>query len=242
MKQCLIISLLFFATAIQAESSLPDSPHIALTGTAQVKAHPDIAVLHLVVESTEKRSLDAKDEVDRRVNTLLDGLKRFSVDNKNVSASSISTSPNYTYNKGNQREITGYKASRTLKITLNKLSKLNALMDFTLSVDINQIRNIELKSSQEDVLKAEAIELAVKNAKAKGAALANSFDAKLGKVYSINATQNNSYYQYGENQATEQKIMVTGSRSAAFEPQGQYLQENIIFNASINVVFNLDVD
>jgi hypothetical protein len=240
MKQCLIISLLFFATAIQADSSLPDNPHIALTGTAQVKARPDIAVLHLVVESTEKRSQDAKNVVDRRVNNLLDSLKKFSVDNKNVSASSISTSPNYTYNN-NQRQITGYKASRTLKITLNELSKLNSLMDFALSVEINQIRNIELKSSKEDELKAEAIELAVKNAKAKGSALANSFDAKLGKVYSINATQNNSYYQYGENDAIE-RITVAGSRMKSADLEGQYLQENIIFNASINVVFNLDVD
>jgi hypothetical protein len=114
-------------------------------------------------------------------------------------------------------------------------------MDFALSVEINQIRNIELKSSQEDELKAEAIELAVKNAKAKGAALAKSFDAKLGKVYSINATQNNSYYQYGENDAIE-RIQVTGSRMKRTDTEGQYLQENIIFNASINVVFNLDVD
>jgi uncharacterized protein YggE len=69
------------------------------------------------VESEQKTSLDAKKDVDERVNNLLDGLDDFGVDEENVSASNISTEVRRTYNRGEQDKIEGYIARRTLKIT-----------------------------------------------------------------------------------------------------------------------------
>ncbi len=113
-------------------------------------------------------------------------------------------------------------------------------MDFALSVQIDEIRNIELKASQADKLKDEVNALAVKNAKEKGSSLANAFDAKLGKIYSINSTSNNKRNRYGANSDIE-RIEVTGSRMNKPSSPGRYLQENIVFSASVSVVFDLDV-
>jgi uncharacterized protein YggE len=113
-------------------------------------------------------------------------------------------------------------------------------MDFALSVKIDEISNIELKSSKADSLKDEVNALAVKNAKKKGKSLANAFDAKLGKIYSINSTSNQSRYRYGANSDIE-RIEVTGLRMNKSSRPGKYLQENIVFSASISVVFDLEV-
>jgi uncharacterized protein YggE len=87
--------------------------------------------------------------VDLRVNNLLDGLVDFDINEDNVSASNISTEIRRSYNRGEQDTIEGYIARRTLKVTLNNIDKLNAFMDFVLSVKINAIRNIELTSSNQ---------------------------------------------------------------------------------------------
>ncbi len=230
----LAMTTLTFSHASFANTSLPANRHIAVTGSAEIMAMPDIAMVHLTVESIEKTSLDAKKEVDERVNNLLDGLADFGVDEANVSASNISTEVRYGYNRGERNEVEGYVARRTLKVTLNKLEKLNALMDFALSVKINAIRNIELKSSQEQQLQQEVNALAVKNAQSKGRSLANAFGANLGAIYSINASSNQSYHRYGANSAGNEIRMADSTAKP-----GRYLQENIVFSATINAVFDL---
>jgi uncharacterized protein YggE len=199
---------------------------------------PDIAVLHLNVESEQKTSLEAKKEVDLRVNNLLDGLVDFDINEDNVSASNISTEIRRSYNRGEQDTIEGYIARRTLKVTLNNIDKLNAFMDFVLSVKINAIRNIELTSSNQKQLQQEVNALAVSNAKSKGKSLANAFDAELGAIYSINASSNQSYHRYGAN--NEGYKMRSSMADSAAKP-GRYLQENIVFSATIDVVFDLEL-
>ncbi|MEW6997385.1 SIMPL domain-containing protein [Colwelliaceae bacterium BS250] len=232
-----ILALSFFSNA---NSSVPNNRHISVVGTAQLKAKPDVAVVYLEVKSLQAKSADAKKDVDDRVNNFLDGLTQFNIDEDNVSASSISTVPHYSYSKNNKDEVDGYTAKRNLKVTLNDIKHLNAFMDFALSVKINEIRNIELKSSKADSLKDEVNALAVNNAKQQGNSLANAFDAKLGKIYSINSTSNQSRYRYGANSDVE-RIEMTASKVSQPSRPGKYLQENIVFSASISVVFDLDV-
>lgn len=232
----MVTLLLSFCSFTFANNSLPTHRHISVTGSAELMTMPDIAVIHLNVESEQKTSLDAKKEVDLRVNNLLDGLTKFDVNEDNVSASNISTEIRRSYNRGEQDTIEGYIARRTLKITLNDIDKLNAFMDFALSVKINAIRNIELKSSNEKKLQQEVNALAVSNAKSKGKSLANAFDAELGAIYSINASSNQNYHRYGAN--NEGYKMRSSMADNAAQP-GRYLQENIVFSATIDVVFDL---
>lgn len=238
MKSFIYLILFFTSTLALANSSLPNNRHIAVTGNAEMMAMPDIAVVHLNVESNQQTSLDAKRDVDERVNNLLDGLGDFGVDEDNVSASNIATEIRYSQHRDERRKIEGYIARRTLKVTLNNIDKLNAFMDFVLKVKINAIRNIELKSSNEKQLQLEVNALAVANAKSKGKSLANAFAAKLGAIYSINANSNQSFHRYGAN--NDGYEISTRMADSAAKP-GRYLQENIVFSASISVVFDLEL-
>lgn len=240
MRFLCIFALLAFSSFSYSNSSLPNNRHISVVGTAQLKAKPDLAVIHLEVESFKTTSAEAKKDVDNRVNDFLDGLPKFNIDEENVSASNISTQPNYSYSNNDKRELDGYTANRNIKVTLKDLKDLNAFMDFALSVQIDEISNIELKSSKSDELKAEVNALAVRSAKDKGSSLARAFNAKLGKIYSINSTSNSMRHRFGANSDIE-RIEVTGSRLNKPLSPGKYLQENIVFSASISVVFDLDV-
>ena len=234
------LSTLSFSTLTLANTSLPNNRHIAVTGKAEMVAMPDIAIVHLKVESTKNTSVDAKKDVDNRVNNLLDGLSKFKIDEANISASNISTEVRKSYSNGNRGKIDGYIARRALKVTLNDLNKLNDFMDFALSVNINAIRNIELKSSKEQELKTEVNALAVRNAKAQGKTLANAFDAKLGRIYSINANTNQNQHRFGANRGVEAYSLSDGMKSKSAKP-GRYLQENLVFIASVSVVFDLEL-
>ncbi len=230
-----IISILLFTAAfsLSANSNLPNNRHITVNGESSLTAKPDMAVIDLEVTSIKKTSLDAKYEVDNKVNKLLEGLKKFDILESEVSASRLLTQPQMHYGPDNQRSVSGYKASRSIKVNLNNLSHLNEFVNFTLKTEINEIRNIQITSSKADHLKQQAQLLAVKDAKQKAQKLAVAFDAILGKIYSINSATENHFHRYGANMERD----MVQSTSAP----GQYLQSTITFTASVNAVFDLEV-
>lgn len=236
MKKITLLALCFLTQPTFAATHLPDHRHVSVTGQAEMTAIPDIAEITLALHSKQATSLAAKQDVDRRVNTLLNGLADFNINQKNVSASNLTTQVNYDYRSNQNKKVIGYTARRTIKVTLKQLNKLNDFMDFALKVKVNEIQHIEMKSSKQAQLQDEVNALAVENAKQKGRSLANAFGAALGHIYSINASNNHHFYRYGANQDTE---LMQASKVAAPMQKGRYLQENIVFNASIDVVFDL---
>ncbi|RUO44299.1 SIMPL domain-containing protein [Aliidiomarina taiwanensis] len=229
----LLAGTLGFATA-PAMAAVPAGPHITITGSGEVQAKPDAAVLSLQLRAEEPTSLAAKQSVDARVNDLLAGLERFGVDTADVSASSLFTSQHVQHTRDGENQLVGYRARRTLTITLKDITKLNDFMDFALGVEVNEINNIQLTASNAAELEAQALAQAVENAKQQGRHLAESFDAELGSVYSINTGHTASRFAYGQHE-------MRAVRADAATP-GQYLEETITFNATINVVFNLITD
>jgi len=242
MKLFITIFLLFSPLTTFANSSVPANRHIALQGTAEVLAKPDMAQISFEVISFKDKSLDAKRDVDNRVNLLFKGLSKYGVKETDVSASSLLThNDNDMFNVESGTAINaGYVATRTLKVTLRNIEKVNDFIDFALSVKINEVTNIELMSSKAAQLEAEATQGAIENAIVKGGKLAKAFGAELGKIYSINSHFNRSSYGYGAD--SFERIVVTGSKVTRnpFE-QGKYLQETITFKSSINVVFDLEI-
>lgn len=239
MKLSVSIILGFISFSVLANTALPNNRHISVQGTATVKAVPDIAKVRFEVKSIKDSSLDAKKDVDERINKLLQGLSEYQIEEDAVTASSLLTEPYITYKEDDTEEVSGYIATRTVKVTLNGLDKLSDFINFALSLEINEIENIELQSSNSKELKDRANQLAVENAKSIGRSLAKAFEAELGRIYSINSTYHQSNYGY---RSKVEAISVTASRvDTESVASGRYLQASINYDASIDVVFDLEV-
>ncbi|KPM74644.1 hypothetical protein AOG26_20070 [Pseudoalteromonas sp. UCD-33C] len=194
----------------------------------------------LEFEAVKSESVQAKQQVDAQVNELLAGLNNFSIDEKSISAGRIFVEPNMRYDENDNHVKDGFRATRKVKVTLKQLSLLDRFLNFALKVGVNQIEHIQLLSTKASDYEQAALDKAVANAKQQGSSLASAFEAKLGRVYSIQSQEVGSHFGYGSNTNIE-RIMVTGSRINTV-PEGKYLQESITFRASVNVVFDLVVE
>ena len=232
-----LLLLVLCTSSVMAATSLPDNRHIVVKGEAVVRTAPDMANITLEFESVKAESLQAKQQVDTQVNKLLAGLSNFSIDEKSISAGRIFVEPNMRYDENDNLAKDGFRATRKLKVSLKQLSLLDGFLNFALKVGVNQIEQIQLLSTKASNYEQVALNKAVVNAKQQGSSLASAFEAKLGRVYSIQSQEVGSHFGYGSNNNIEQ-IMVTGSRINAV-PEGKYLQELITFRASVNVVFDL---
>ena len=235
-----LLLLVLCSSSAMAATSLPDNRHIVVKGEAVVRTAPDRADITLEFEAVKAESVQAKQQVDAQVNGLLAGLNNYSIDEKSISAGRIFVEPNMRYDENDNQVKDGFRATRKVKVSLKKLSLLDGFLNFALKVGVNQIDQIQLLSTKASYYEQAALDKAVANAKQQGSSLASAFEAKLGRVYSIQSQEIGSHFGYGSNTNIE-RIMVTGSRINTV-PEGKYLQESITFRASVNVVFDLVVE
>ena len=152
----------FSAMSVQA-GELPDGPHIVTSGTASVDAAPDIATLAIEVNVAAKDAATAKKQADERVAQYLSFLEQNQVAKKDISSANLRTQPDYDYQNG-KSILKGYRAVRTVEVTLRQLDKLNPLLDGALKAGLNEIRSVSLGVAQPDAYKDKARKAAIDDA------------------------------------------------------------------------------
>ena len=218
------------ATGCNAQSDQLAPRKVITSGSGLIQVEPNMAQLTMQLEALNRDGGAAKSDVDGRVNNFLEALKTLNIDEADVVASALQLSPSYEYHN-QKRQFTGYRASRTINLTLNKLEQLNQLMDLALKSGIDQIGHIELKVDNEQKYQQQAIT----DSQQKAAALAKAYGAALGPILQIEYQGSSIHYpqpSFG---------MKAMSRVASMEQEapGRYLHDKIQFNDHINVIFEL---
>lgn len=160
---------------------------IIVTGTGEVRAAPDIAVLTLGVENTarsvsEARALDAE-----AANTLISALLAAGMTRADIQTTQLSLTPQYDHRPEGPPVVAGYTASNTLRITIRDLSLAGAVVDAALEAagDAGRLQGIQYSFANPEPLYAEARVKAGEDARRKAEALARGAGVKLGAVVSI---------------------------------------------------------
>jgi uncharacterized protein YggE len=216
--------------SVQA-TELPDGPHIVTSGTASVDAVPDIATLAIEVNIAAKDAATAKKQADDRVAQYLSFLEQNGVAKKDISSANLRTQPDYDYQNG-KSILKGYRAVRTVEVTLRQLDKLNALLDGALKAGLNEIRSVSLGVAQPEAYKDKARKAAIDDAVHQAQQLASGFNGKLGPVYSIRYHVSN--YQ------PSPMVRMMKADAAPVSAQETYEQPTIQFDDQVDVVFQLE--
>ncbi|EEE9721689.1 oxidative stress defense protein [Salmonella enterica subsp. enterica serovar Virchow] len=220
-------------SAMSAQASeLPEGPHIVTSGTASVDAVPDIATLAIEVNVAAKDAATAKKQADERVAQYLSFLEQNQIAKKDISAANLRTQPDYDYQNG-KSILKGYRAVRTVEVTLRQLDKLNSLLDGALKAGLNEIRSVSLGVAQPDAYKDKARKAAIDEAIHQAQALAVGFNSKLGPVYSVR-------YHVSNYQPSPVVRMMKAADAAPVSAQETYEQPTIQFDDQVDVVFQLE--
>ena len=220
----------FSAMSVQA-GELPDGPHIVTSGTASVDVAPDIATLAIEVNVAAKDAATAKKQADERIAQYLSFLEQNQIAKKDISSANLRTQPDYDYQNG-KSVLKGYRAVRTVEVTLRQLDKLNPLLDGALKAGLNEIRSVSLGVAQPDAYKDKARKAAIDDAIHQAQELAAGFNSKLGPVYSVRYHVSN--YQ------PSPMVRMMKADAAPVSAQETYEQAAIQFDDQVDVVFQLE--
>ena len=173
MKLISAIFIILFPLITFANSSVPANRHIAVQGSAEVLVEPDMAQIIFEVKSIEDTLLEAKRDLDGRISVLFEELDKYDFGQGDVHISGLKSK---IYTKvGTESGIAlsdNHLALKTVKVTLKDIKKVDEFIDFAQRLQIDNIKKINGLSSKATQLEAEATQLAIDNAKAKGNKLA----------------------------------------------------------------------
>ncbi|HDS9302909.1 TPA: oxidative stress defense protein [Klebsiella quasipneumoniae subsp. similipneumoniae] len=231
LKVLALAATLGFSTMAAQASDLPDGPHIVTSGTASVAAVPDIATLAIEVNVAAKDAASAKKQADDRVAQYLSFLEKSGIAKKDINSANLRTQPDYDYQNG-KSILKGYRAVRTVEVTLRQLDKLNGLLDGALKAGLNEIRSVSLGVAQPDAYKDKARKAAIDDAVHQAQELAAGFHSKLGPVYSVR-------YHVSNYQPSPMVRMMKAADAAPVSAQETYEQATIQFDDQVDVVFEL---
>jgi uncharacterized protein YggE len=205
---------------------------INVSGTGSVKVTPDLAYISVGVTSEEKDSQTALANNNKLIAAVIDAVKKFNVDSKDIQTGSFSVYPRYNYDeKTGASNIIGYGVNNTITVTVRNLENLGKILDAAVNAGANNSTNISFDFSKKSDKYLEALKLATENAKKEAEAIASAFGGKNLTIVEVNENSSSYYPVYsGRNYA-----VADAAGSAVPVEKGQ-----IDISASVSVKYSFE--
>lgn len=190
MKKAVLILIVMFSTMTQAQEQ-KQIPQISVSGDGKVMVKPDHVIINFGVNNVGKDATEVKKLNDETVDKVVKFIKKFGIASTDFQTTNVSLNRNYDYEKKKYN----YQASQSISITLKDIAKYDSLMMGLVDNGINNIDNVEFKSSKIEEYKSEARKLAMKDAKHKAEDYVSVLNQKIGKAILINDSTQTYYPQ-----------------------------------------------
>jgi hypothetical protein len=189
-----IISGVVFLIALIAMfsfGSISPTNKITVEGISSIDVTPDLMTIYFRIETQGKTSIEAKDTNNEILDNLVAELLKLDFERSALKTDNFNIYPNYEW-KDNKQTQDGYKATHSLKLELSseEFDRASEVIDAGVNsgAGINYI-NFELTQELQNQYKAEALELASKDAQIKADAVASGFNKKAGKLVSVQVSE-----------------------------------------------------
>ncbi len=160
---------------------------IWVTGTGEVAAIPDVAILSLGVEAQATTVAEAQAQAAEAMDAVMDVLNDYGVAPKDIKTQYYSIYPLRRWDDGKETLI-GYRVTNTVTAKIRNIEDTGSIIDAVTSAggDYTRINGISFTVDDQDAYKVEAREEAMADAKAKAEQLAELAGVTLGKPTYIN--------------------------------------------------------
>jgi uncharacterized protein YggE len=157
------------------------STTITVTGNGSVNATPDKASFDFGVQVNATTAADALSKDSEQANAIVDALKNAGIPASDIQTTSVSLWPQ-TSSDG--QTVTGYQASNSVSVS-TAIDKAGALVDAAVGAGANNVDGPNLSVGDQSSFYAQALKLAVADAKSQAQAIADAAGLTLGGITHI---------------------------------------------------------
>lgn len=228
----LITAMALAATASSAFGQTTP-PTITVNGEATISVPPDLAQIDSGVTTEAKTAREASEANNKAMGIVLLALKNGGIAEKDFQTSRLSLSPQSApgRNPNAPFQITGYRASNRVTVTIRDITKVADTIDVLVGAGANEISGISFSVSKASKLLDDARSEAIADARRKAEIYAKAASISLGAPLSISEETTPGPVPYRKMVAGmaasapvaqgEETLRVTVSVSYEIKPKGQ---------------------
>jgi uncharacterized protein len=175
------LSLLFF----QQPPPPPAPPVLVVTGSAQVLAAPDQAVVRLGIVRQSPNAQTAQEQANAVAQEILTSIRRVGIADQQIQTSRLILSPVYAPRTPDSRDapkIVAYNATNSVSVRIDNLSLVGAVIDAGLKAGANQLEGVQFGLRNDLPAREQALKEAVNEARSKAQVMANALNVNLAEV------------------------------------------------------------
>lgn len=174
--------------------NLPAANTIVVSATNDVYAKPDLAITTVSVATEAKTVAQAMSENTVKMNAVIAAVKNQGVEDKDLKTVNFNISPryewenpncNYSYCPSGKRILAGYDINQSLEVKIRDLAKIGGIIEGATGAGANEVGGLQFTIDNEDLLKEEARNNAIEEAKNKAKNLAEKLGIRLVKIVSF---------------------------------------------------------
>ena len=163
---------------------------VTVTGSAEMQAAPDRAVIEASVEATGDSAAAVRDELSTRSDSLRQALRNAGLDDDQLTTGRFAIRPQYNRGEpGAEPEQTGYEGTHTITIEVDDVDTTGDVIGTAIDGEADSIGRIEytLAASTRESLREDALKAAVDSARDEADVLAARVDSQVVSVQQLNA-------------------------------------------------------
>lgn len=157
---------------------------ISVTATGTVRAMVDSAVFDVVVGVTDRDAAKAASKSAERVVLLQQALRASGIPPADAVTAGYSVSPEWVWDSG-RNELRGYVARHVVRVTVRELRKAGAAIDAAVGSRAGDVGPVRFVASRYELLRRDALDLAVRNAKTDAGVMARAAGGRLGTLLEL---------------------------------------------------------
>lgn len=229
-----VVAIFLLGFLMYSFQSLPQNmpQDIMVSGTGKAFIKPDVAVVNFGVKTEAKKSQDAVDQNNTKINSVTKAIKDLGVADKDIQTTLYNLSPVYNWTEMGGRVFVGYSLDQQITVKIRNFEKINEILDKATTAGANNVGDLQFTVDDMEKVRAEARTKAIADAKAKAKSLASEAGLKLGKL--INVSEGYSNYP----------APVYGMGASAFDAEKSVAPDiqtgQMEVNVSVNLTYKLE--
>jgi len=178
---------IFFMSCLLTQAQSLDIPLITVQGSAVVFANPDEVLISVSIYKKAENVALAREAYLKHSKDVINFLREKGISEKHIQTQYASVGPQ---RKRNSTEIDHYYARQSINVCIRDLSTYDSILTGLTKLDVHKIGQANFRCDDIAERRAEALRLAMTNAKQKAEMLTSAIGQSIGKAKLISEIQN----------------------------------------------------
>jgi hypothetical protein len=217
-------------TSRPEQTTLVQGAMLTINASGTSEAAPDMATISLGVVTDGPTAAAALAENSRRMNALMQALRRAGIAERDIQTAYVSVNPQYQYRENSPPVVTGYQASNTVSAKVRNVDNVGRAIDAAVGAGGNTVNGISFSHQDPDA----QLDIARRDAVAEARRRADLYAEALGmRVARVVAVSEGGGYAPPIPMPVEARLMADGGGGTPVAP-GQ-----IETRVDVNITFEL---